>query len=373
MMIQETIKTLSPEAILQTRMTDILTGLKIKAECVSVGIHRHLATFDIKLELGTSIRKIETKAREIGLGIRSMGPPTVKIISDLGIIRLQTAMRKADSIHLEKDLLMKNHVCPSEHDMMIPIVLGESGESGKRVIVDFAMNPHTLICGGTGSGKSVLIHTLIANIVYLNASGNRNVELYLIDPKQVEFAAYSTPSFKNYVVDVISDYDSTVALMERLEIEMESRYALLKKNGLRSLSENPSLMSQIVVIIDEVADIITNYDKPSKRFQKSVGSLAQKARAAGIHIVMATQRPSVDIVSGAIKANFGARIACKTNSKVDSQIILGTPAAYDLMGKGDAIITGVESFDMARFQVAFAAPEITERFFKRIEQYKAVA
>ncbi len=361
---------LSSEVVLQIRMNDVLKGLKIHGECVKVGVFRHLAFFDIKLSLGTSVSKLETRVREIGLGIHSKTAPIVKVVSDEGIVRIQVAMRKADSVSLEKDILCKKFIYPGEKDMMLPIVLGESSE-GENVMVDFATNPHTLICGSTGSGKSVLMHNLVANMVYLNALGARDIELYLVDPKQVEFVAYAAPEFKEYVVDVISDYDSIVDLMERLEIEMESRYALLKEKGYRSLSENPSLMSQIVVVIDEVADIIVNYDKASKRFQRAVASIAQKARAAGIHIIMATQRPSTDVITGTIKANFPARIACKTSSKVDSQVILGAPGAEGLMGRGDAIITGIDSFDMTRFQVAFSEPVATSKFIQKIKNVKA--
>lgn len=336
---------------LRNRMNSVLTGLKISGACEYVDVHRHFAYFDVRLEPGEAIRKIETKVREIALGIESKTTPIVTLRSELGLVRLQVALRSPEMIRLES--LYSEYTCPSIREMALPFILGES-DDGNKLIVDFAKNPHTLIAGGTGSGKSVLLHCLIANIAYLNEMRARNIELYLVDPKQVEFNRYESDTFSNFVCDVISDYERVVGLLENLESIMESRYAFMAKGGFRSLEDCPGLFSHIVVIIDEVGDLMLQ-DKKSSRFEKSLIRLAQKARAAGIHLIMATQRPSVDVITGLIKANFPARIACKTSSRTDSQVILDAPGAETLLGRGDAVIK-----DGPRFQAAFSSPEHTE-------------
>lgn len=358
------VNSLVDRSSLQFRMNEILEGLRIKGVCNNVKVYRHLAFFDIVLSPGSSVRKLETKSREIALGIKSKTTPIVKVIPERGIVRLQVAMRQADSVSIES--LYNGYVIPGSKKSMLPIILGES-DKGEKLVVDFSKNPHTLIAGGTGSGKSVLLHNIIANIIYLQVNNARAIDLYLVDPKQVEFVSYLGDSFKPYVCDVINDYESTVDLLEHLERVMEDRYRIMKDNGFRSLDEVPRGFSQIVVVIDEVADLMIQ-DKKIKRFEKSVVRLAQKARAAGIHIIMATQRPSADVITGLIKANFPARIACKTASKTDSQVILDSPGAENLMGRGDAVLNNMEN-DKTRFQVAFSDPKKTEQslmFFKSV-------
>jgi len=283
--------------------------------------------------------------------------PSVKIIPEKGIVRLQVAMTAAKSRNLED--LYRNLNIPSDRDMMLPLTLGMTDE-GKRLTLDFANNPHTLIAGATSSGKSVLEHNIISNIMYLNEYGVRDIQLYLVDPKQVEFAPYSDDIFKKHVAKVISSYDETIRLMRDLEEEMEARYTELKRLGYVKLSQCPSRFSQIVVVIDEVADIMLQ-DKGIKLFEKSVARLAAKARAAGIHLIMTTQRPSADVITGLIKSNFPARIACKTASPTDSRVIMDATGAENLMGRGDALLKNMD-MDNVRFQVAFSDPKTTAKY-----------
>lgn len=339
------------------KLQSVLDSLGIKSKCTNVEVNKHLAFFDIELEPGTSIKKVESSTMEIALGIRSKGAPIVKPIPERGIVRLQVAMRKADHVTLES--LYAGYSPPK--DYMLPIILGES-DQGEKVIIDLAKNPHTIISGGTGSGKSVLLHNIIANLLYLNAMQARAVDLYLIDPKLVEFEKYSSGVLSRNVVKCIQKYDAAVELLESIEQEMENRYIVLKTFGLRSVEECKAQMPQIVVIIDEYADLMQQ-DKATKKLQNTIVRLAQKARAAGIYLILGTQRPSVDVITGLIKANFPARIACKTASKTDSLVILDSVGAENLMGRGDAIINA-QSFDRVRFQVAFSDPKNTEHTLK---------
>lgn len=349
---------------LKSKMNYVLEGLRIRGECLDVDINRHLAFFDVKLNTGTSIRKIENNVREIALGIRSKTIPIVKVLPDKGLVRLQVALKSADTVYFE-DLYCNNLL---SKDMLLPFLLGET-EEGEKLIVDFAKNPHTIIAGGTGSGKSVLLHSIIGNALYLNAINARNIQLYLVDPKNVEFISYEKDVFKADVTSVIYEYQQTVHLLSHLENVMEDRYAKLASHGLRSVESCPRAFSQIVVIIDEVADLIVQ-DGKNGPLQRSIIRLAQKARAAGIYLILATQRPSVDIITGVIKANFPARIACKTASKTDSQVILDSPGAENLLGRGDAILNNM-SHDKVRFQVAFSDPERIEETYKYFCSLKA--
>lgn len=354
---------LSREAQLRTLLNDALRDFKISAECIDVKINEHLAFFDLNIVPGQSgssdIGKIRRRAEDIQLRIRSKTVPIVKTIPDRGIVRLQVSMTQAAGTDIEE--LYKNHTIPGS--MMLPIVLGKSDE-GERLVVDFAKNPHTLIAGATFSGKSVLLHNIIANMVYLNAMGSRDIQIYLVDPKQVEFAEYEDDSFKEYITEVVSTYDQTLDLLESLESLMESRYSQLKKMGFKSLRDCPKKMSQVVVVIDEVADLMSQ-DKRSKRFESLIVRLAQKARAAGIHIIMATQRPSVDVITGLIKANFPAKIACRTANSTESRVVMDSVGAENLMGRGDAILKN-DVYDKVRFQVAFSDPKTTEKYLSLI-------
>lgn len=356
---------LSEESRVKTAMNDALMDFNINAECINVSVNKHLAFLDLKLREGSSgssdLSKIERRVKDFSLRIRSKTVPIVKIIPESGIIRMQVSLRQAESQNLED--LYRNYTIPSDKNMMLPFILGESDE-GERLVIDFAKNPHTLIAGATSSGKSVLLHNIIANMIYLSTCNARDIQLYLVDPKQVEFVAYEGDLFKKCVTNVISSYDDTIELMSFLKKEMESRYSLLRKWGYRSIEECPRALSQIVVVIDEVADLMMQ-DKKIKMFESSVISLAQKARAAGIHLIMATQRPSTDVITGLIKANFPARIACKTASPIDSRVIMDCIGAENLMGRGDAILNNM-NYHKVRFQVAFSDPKVTEKYLSKI-------
>jgi DNA segregation ATPase FtsK/SpoIIIE, S-DNA-T family len=165
----------------------------------------------------------------------------------------------------------------------------------------------------------------------------------------VEFKAYNEHAV------VVYNYADTVSMLKVLVSKMESRFEHMSELGIKSVEENPSLFPFVVVVIDEVADLMIQ-DKKTHIFETLVVRLAQKARAAGIYLVLATQRPSRDVLTGTIKANFPARIACKTSSRVDSQVVLDMPGAEELLGRGDAILRNQE-YDRARFQVAFSTPE----------------
>jgi S-DNA-T family DNA segregation ATPase FtsK/SpoIIIE len=333
------------------KLNSILSGLRIDGRCVQARKHRHMAFYDVELAPGTKIRRLESNAREIAIGLRSKTTPIIKPMPELGVVRLQMATQDAAILPLTN--LLSDVTIPPPTEMLLPVLMGETDE-GNVLWMDMAKNPHALIAGGTGSGKSTLLHTLIANCVVMNAIGARSIELFLIDPKMgVEFAPYED------LATIAYDYDRTIAMLEYLFEQMENRYAYMRKVGIKSIEARPGMFPYIAVFIDEVAELMAvDKENKNKRFQLLLSRLAQKARAAGIYIVAATQRPSTDVVTGLIKANFPARIACRTSSKIDSQVVLDMPGAETLLGRGDAIFKN-NSREATRFQVAYSTPEHT--------------
>jgi len=329
------------------KLNQVLDAFGVDATCVNHQIHRHIATYDIELAPGTRVASLEKYGREIALAIKSKTTPIFKVVTELGIVRMQVAMNVSETLLLE-DILNGN----APVDIQLPILLGED-DTGNKLWTDFAKHPHTLVAGGTGSGKSTLLHALIANAYWLTATGQRNVRVFLGDPKRVEFSVYDGAPKMNGIIRTIKyDYESILSMLNMLHTIMEHRYAMLAEHHVQDISKLD--VPIYLVIIDEVADLMMQ-DK-GKQFEKLVTKLAQKSRAAGIHLVMATQRPSTDVITGLIKANFPARIACRVASRTDSQVILDSPGAENLLGKGDALLQNHET-DKLRFQAAFFSPE----------------
>lgn len=325
-------------------LDEVLKSLKIKGRCEAVKEHRHFRLFDIKLEYGQSIRKLESNLRELGLALRSNSIPLISIIPSKGIVQLQTTSGKPNILPFNE---LWNRNKDSQPNGLLQFLIGEE-VSGKPVWLDIAACPHLLIAGSTGSGKSSLLHTIIAN-----AKQRDDIHLYLSDPKHgVEFDRYEDVSLL-----IMRNYKETVSFLKWLAIEMEDRYELFREIKIRSLAESPFVVPKILFIIDEVSDLML-YDKkksnPEKGiFENLVVQIAQKSRAVGIHLILATQRPSVDVITGLIKANFPGRISCKVSSATDSKIILDKTGAEHLLGRGDAILQAA-NYDGARFQVAYA-------------------
>lgn len=341
------------------QMDSVLSGIGIKGHCVDAKQHRHFAFYDIKLEHSSSVRKLRNRVEDIALGIKSKTNPIVKSIPEKGVVRLQVATKDAEVLSFDE--MYKKECClhfgsPKIPDMTLPFLIGEDHE-GNPVWMDFKNNPHLLIAGGTGSGKSVLLHNLISNILMLHSLDVREAVVYLVDPKRVEFGEYKNQGLRSVIGGVFHDYAQTVNLLNYLINLMEARYKYMETIGVKSIEEYPRLFPSVMVIIDEVSDLLMQ-DKGAGVLQDCLITLAQKARAAGIYLVLATQRPSVDVITGLIKANFPGRIACKTASGTDSKVILDMPGAESLLGRGDALLRNMVH-DLIRFQVAYSEPSKT--------------
>jgi S-DNA-T family DNA segregation ATPase FtsK/SpoIIIE len=218
-------------------------------------------------------------------------------------------------------------------EIKLPIALGKS-ISGKPVVGDLASMPHLLIAGTTGSGKSVCINTIILSLLYRHTPDK--CKFILIDPKMLELSTYE--GIPHLLCPVITEAKKAASVLGWVVKEMESRYRLMTKEGVRNIdgynTKHKLPMPYIVVVVDEMSDLML---VAGKEIENYIQKLSQMARAAGIHIIMATQRPSVDVITGTIKANFPTRISFQVTSKIDSRTILGEQGAEQLLGKGDML------------------------------------
>lgn len=322
---------------------DILCSFNINATCINYQCIDNYTFFDLQLGAKAKVKDIEKYADEISLALKSATKPVIKIIHDLGVVRMEFISPRSTPLNLfdyisDSDLPKGDLVC----------LLGQTIE-GKEMWMDIAANPHMIVAGTTGSGKSTLLHNIIANLLR-----NTTASLYLIDPKSIEFVGYDK-SLKDRI-KVSYSYEDSVKILDSMIITMESRYNLMKA-GVPA-----SVFPWRVLVIDEFADMIMQ-DK-NNQFYDKLCRLAQKSRAARIHIILATQRPSVNIVNGTIKANFPARISCRVASHIDSRVILDSNGAETLYGKGDALIRD-NTRNLARFQIAYTdANEVCKNFGK---------
>jgi S-DNA-T family DNA segregation ATPase FtsK/SpoIIIE len=319
---------------------NILETFNIKAQCVSYRQVDNYLYYDVRLNQNGKIKDLQKYGDEISLALKTACKPGIKVLRDQGIVRLEFAEPREKPLQLF-DFFTNKDIPKGD----INCLLGQTTD-GNKMWMDLAQNPHMIIAGATGSGKSTLLHNIIANLLNYN-----DVDLTLIDPKRIEFTEYE----KNVSsIQVLYTYEEAVEVFKNLIDVMEYRYELLR--GGKPASE----LKPMVVIVDEFADLIMQ-DKDNL-FYTALCRLAQKCRAARIHLILATQRPSVNIINGTIKANFPARIACRVTSHVDSKVILDSSGAENLLGKGDALIRDNTRFS-ERFQVAYTtAAEVCQYF-----------
>ena len=248
----------------------------------------------------------------------------------------------------------------TKKDIKLPIALGKS-ISGIPVVEDLAAMPHLLIAGTTGSGKSVCINTIILSLLYKH--GPDKCKFILVDPKMLELSTYE--GIPHLLCPVITEAKRAASVLGWVVKEMESRYRLMTKVGVRNIdgynAKHKLPMPYIVVIVDEMSDLML---VASKEIEGYIQKLSQMARAAGIHIIMATQRPSVDVITGTIKANFPTRISFQVTSKIDSRTILGEQGAEQLLGKGDMLY-----MSSANRMVRIHAPFVSENEIEKINNY----
>lgn len=330
-------------------LNQILKSFKIGAACVGCRKVRNVSLYDLTLEPGTRVKQLQKFTDELSLALKAKSKPIVRIMPEIGIVRLEVLDEAPQTISFFDEFVL------DKSEGTIPMYLG-SAIDGSDLCIDFAKHPHTLIAGTTGSGKSTLLHTIVANALSIP-----NIKVGIIDSKNVEFGIYKNLGKS---VSVADNFKSALNLLKFMYDEMESRYKLMTDRSFsqKIFSTSNKEFPQILFIIDEFADLIMQ--DTDKVFYNLLCKLSQKCRAAGIYCVLATQRPSVDVLSGSIKANFPARISCQVASGVDSKVILDTPGAELLAGRGDAIIKNYK-YNYQRFQIAYSDPEeVCERYGK---------
>lgn len=319
----------------------ILSSFNIKASCLSVNQVDNYIYYDLKMHPHARVKELQKYSDEISLALKKPGKPSVKVLHELGVVRVEFATPREKPLRLF-DFFTNENVPEGG----LVCLLGQTVDGGK-VWMDLAANPHMIIAGTTGSGKSTLLHNIIANVINYNES-----IMYLVDPKNIEFHEYSKMSKRD--INVAYSYDEAMFYLDMLISTMEERYAMMRAG--KPAADFP----YILFMVDEFADLIMQ-DKDDLFFMK-LCRLAQKCRAARISIILSTQRPTVNIINGSIKANFPARIACKVASHVDSKVILDVTGAENLLGKGDALLRD-NSRHMERFQVAYTdAAEVSKYF-----------
>jgi len=326
----------------KARMNNLLEDYRIKAECIDYWEKSgtsNLECFDLKLKTGCKIKDITAISSEIAVLFNKTTIPLIKPILNEGIIRVEFQYKSNNKLNLID--IIYNSKIPK---FSLPILLGKDSDSNP-LWIDLVSSPHMIVGGATGSGKSVLLHNLIFNL--LNFSSE--VWIYLIDPKNSEFNGYEKVSKKFFIVNEKVEVEYMLA---ELLMIMETRYLLLKKDP-------NAQFPYIVLMIDEYSDI---FHKNHELRDKLI-ILAQKCRAAKIHIVLVTQHPSAKLLDSHLRANFPTRIACRTASAIESRIILDAKGAEQLYGNGDAIYKNNYGSTF-RCQIAYTSKDEIISLFK---------
>jgi S-DNA-T family DNA segregation ATPase FtsK/SpoIIIE len=361
------------------KLKEALATFRVDAEIVGRTTGPVVTQFEVEPRPGVKVRQIANLANDLALAMRAQSIRIVAPIPGRGAVGVEVPNPDSEIVAFRE--LVESREFQSAR-MALPIALGKDLE-GHPVIADLAKMPHLLIAGATGSGKSVCINTLITSLVYRNSP--RKLRLLMVDPKMVELSVYNTlPHLRH---KVITDNRDAAAVLKWAVHTMQERYELLAANGCRNIQEfNRRLQSgaslkmpatpgvafedltyrgielpYIVVVIDELADLMMTVQG---EIETPLAILAQKARAIGIHIILATQRPSVNVITGLIKANFPSRIAFRVASQVDSRTIIDGIGAEALLGNGDMLFIPPGKSEPARLQGAFISSEDTERLMQ---------
>lgn len=333
-------------------------GVEANVENISVG--PTITRYELKPKVGTKVSKITNLTEDLALALAAKAIRIEAPIPGKPFIGVEVPNEVAQTVSFKEVI----KTCINEKDKYKIVFAMGKDISGKVILSDITKMPHTLIAGSTGSGKSVCINTLICSILY-NYSP-QEVKLILIDPKVVELSIYN--KIPHLIIPVVTDMKKTPQALSWAVNEMEKRYALFAENKSKDIdSYNQKIeekLPRIVIVIDELADLMM---VAPKEIEESIARLAQKARACGIHLIVATQRPSVDVITGLIKANVPSRIAFAVSSQTDSRTILDSGGAEKLLGKGDMLYSPIGMNKPMRIQGAFLTEEEVEKITQYIE------
>lgn len=352
------------------KIVETLGNYKIPIDKIKATIGPTITLYEIVPAAGVRISRIKNLEDDIALSLSALGIRIIAPIPGRGTIGIEVPNQKPEIVSM-KTILASKKFQESTYDL--PIALGKT-ISNETFILDLAKMPHLLVAGATGQGKSVGLNAIITSLVYKKHPAE--LKFVLVDPKKVELTPYAKTE-RHYLAKlegseeaIITDTQKVINTLQSLTKEMEKRYDLLKKAHVRNIKEynakfierklNPNkgheFLQYIVVIIDEFADLIMT---AGREVETPIARLAQLARAIGIHLVIATQRPTTNIITGVIKANFPARIAFRVSSMIDSRTILDTPGANQLIGRGDMLVS--TGGDLIRVQCAYIDTSETEK------------
>jgi S-DNA-T family DNA segregation ATPase FtsK/SpoIIIE len=359
-----------------TKLMDALHTFKVDGELVGRTTGPVVTQFEVEPAPGVKVRQFATLSNDLALAMRA---PSIRIVAPIpgrGAVGVEVPNPTPEMVGFRE--LIENQDFRSAR-AALPIALGKDLE-GKPVIADLAKMPHLLIAGATGSGKSVCVNTIITSLVYRHTP--KTLRFLMVDPKMVELSVYNTlPHLRH---KVITDNRDAAAVLKWAVMEMQERYQLLAANGCRNLQDfnqraqkgtplkkprdrsvafeddvyKGGILPYIVVVIDEMADLMMTVQG---EVETPIAMLAQKARAIGIHLILATQRPSVNVITGLIKANFPSRIAFRVASQVDSRTIIDGAGAEMLLGNGDMLFIPPGKSEASRLQGAYLSSEETEK------------
>ena len=368
------------------RIVTTLRNYGIEIESIKATVGPTVTLYEIVPQAGVRISKIQNLENDIMLSLSAMGIRIIAPIPGKGTIGIEVPNEKPQVVSMHSVIASKRF--QEEQKMKLPISIGRT-ITNEVFMFDLAKTPHLLVAGATGQGKSVAINAIITSLLYKKHPAE--LKFVMVDPKMVEFAPYK-PLLRHYLAAtpdtedeniVIVDCDKVVNTLNSLVVEMENRYKLLMDAGVRNLEDyndkfvsrrlNPEklvaeslhhqFLPYIVIIIDEYGDFIM---QAGKQVETPIARITQKARAVGMHMILATQRPSVNIVTGVIKANIPTRIALRTQSVVDSRTVLDTKGADQLIGRGDMLYSG--NGNITRLQCAFVDTPEVDAIVEHIEK-----
>ena len=350
------------------RIVNALNSYKIRVKGITAKMGPTVTLYKIQLDDGIKVAQVRNLEEDIAI---SLGAKGVRVVTLLDSVGIEVANVKPSVVAL-KSVLGCQQYQEASQKMELPMAIGIT-VTNEPFFLDLAKMPHLLVAGATGQGKSVGLNVMITSLLY--AKHPAEMKLVMVDPKKVEFSLYEKLD-RHYLAmlpdaeeAIITDTKKVANTLNSLCIEMDARYELLKKADVRQLKEynakflnrqlNPlkghKFLPYIVVIIDEFGDLLMT---AGREIENPIARLAQKARAVGIHLIIATQRPTVNIITGSIKANFNSRVAFKVNTGTDSKVIIDAPGANRLIGRGDMLVV-YPGHDLTRVQCALVdTPEI---------------
>ena len=334
----------------------ILMDFGVKGEIQKVSHGPVVTLNEFEPAAGVKVSKIINLSDDIARNTSSESA-RISTIPGNNTVGIELPNNSRENVYLSEIL---NNADFKKKETKLPIALGKN-ISGKPIVGDLSSMPHLLIAGTTGSGKSVCINTIILSLLYRHTP--ERCKFILIDPKMLELSTYE--GIPHLLCPVITEAKKAASVLGWVVKEMESRYRLMTKEGVRNIdgynAKHKLPMPYIVVVVDEMSDLML---VAGKEIENYIQKLSQMARAAGIHIIMATQRPSVDVITGTIKANFPTRISFQVTSKIDSRTILGEQGAEQLLGKGDMLY-----MSSANRIVRIHAPFVSDNEIEKINNF----